>query len=202
MRHRVLTTSLALAGFGLCALTGCSSGGLPAVTSPAGGNSTGLPSIGTALPSAGTALPSLGNPDQSLKGMHACKLVPASVAAQVLGPLLERPYETQDGLSCFYNTAVSGGGGPSYILSITTHSGYEAAKSFAEGVAESDDKAERYTSAHDLGDDTFSVSTDTGAPDYSLWAIKAGVGVEVNVNDLGKGVSRAHDLVATALNHL
>jgi hypothetical protein len=41
-------------------------------------------------------------PDGSLSGIHACKLVPASVVAQVIGPLLERPYETQDGLECCY----------------------------------------------------------------------------------------------------
>lgn len=128
--------------------------------------------------------------------------MPASVVTRVLGPLLERPYETKDGLECFYNTAVPGGGGPSYILSVTTRSGYEAAKAFAEGVAESGSKLERFSPAHDLGDDTFSTSTDSGGPDYSLWAAKAGLGVDVSVNDLGNGVSRAHDLVAVALSRL
>jgi hypothetical protein len=207
MRHRLLTRGLALAGLSLCFATGCSSG-LPPVSQGTGnpaalptGLPTGLPSLPTSLPSLPTALPSFGNPDQSLSGMHACKLVPASVVATVLGPLLDKPYETQDGLECFYTTAVPGGGGPEYILTIATRSDYEDAKAFAQGVAETD-KAERYASSHNLGDDAFSTSTDTGGPDYSLWAVKAGVGIEVDVNDLGQGVSRAHDLAAAALTGL
>ncbi len=198
MRHRRLTASLALAGLGLCFVTACGGAGLPAA-SPAAGNPAAVPSLPTAVPSLPTALPSLGNPDKSLSGMHACKLVSASVVTQVLGSLLEEPYETPDGLECFSETAVPGGGGPTYILSITTKSGYEAAKAFAEGVAESGSKAERFASAHDLGDDTFSISTQD---DYSLWVVKSGVGVEVNVNDLDKGPSRSHDLAAAALNRL
>lgn len=177
-----------LAGLaGLVPLTGCS-GGQPAV-SP----------LARTLSSPSSA-PTVA--DGSLSGIHACKLVPASVVTQVLGSLLEPPYETKDGLECFYNTAAPGGGGPSYILTVTTRSGYEAAKAFAEGVAESGSKLERLSTTHDLGDDTFSTSTDTGAPDYSLWAAKAGLGVNVSVNDLGPGVSRAHDLAATALSRL
>jgi hypothetical protein len=124
------------------------------------------------------------------------------VVAQVLGPLLERPHETQDGLKCFYNTAAQGGGGPSYALTVATRSGFEAAKSFAEGVAQSGTGAARVSTVHDLGSDTFSVSSDSGGPDYSLWAVKAGFGIEVNVNDLGQGVNRAHDLAAAALSRL
>ena len=188
MRHRLLTGSLVLAGLGgLCLLTGCASG---------------QPTVSPLASALASSSSSPGAPDSSLSGIHACQLVPASVVARVLGPLLERPYQTQDGLECFYNTAVPGGGGPSYILTVTTRSGYEAAKAFAEGVAESGSKLERYTSARDLGDDTFSISTDTGAPDYSLWVAKAGLGIEVNVNDLRQGVTRAHDLVAAALSRL
>jgi hypothetical protein len=192
MQHRLLTASLVLAGLGaLCFLTGCASG-QPTVNPPANPLAGGLASSQSS-PAA---------PDGSLSGIHACELVPASVVSQVLGPLLERPYETSDGLECFYNTAVPGGGGPSYILTVTTRSGYEAAKAFAEGVAESGSKLERLSTTHDLGDDTFSISTDSGAPDYSLWAAKAGLAVEVNVNDLRQGVSRSHDLVAAALTRL
>ena len=173
--------------------------GAPIAHSAAAVKAAGNP---TALPSIPTALPSLGNPDQSLKGMHACKLVSASLVTAVLGHLLEKPYETQDGLECFYETAVPGGGGPTYILSITTKSGYEASKAFAEGVAQSDSKAERYAPGRGLGDDTFSISSDSGGPDYSLWTVKAGVGLEVNVNDLSQGPARAHDLAAAALSQL
>jgi len=192
MGHRLLTGTLVL-GLGLTFATACA-GGQPAV-SPLAGNP--LSSPGNPLASS-----SPGVPDSSLSGMHACQLVSASVVTQVLGALLERPYETSDGLECFYNTAAPGGGGPSYILTVTTRSGYEAAKSFAEGVAESDSKAERFVSARGLGDDAFSISTDSGGPDYSLWAVKGGSGVEVNVNDLGQGVARAHDLIAAALSRL
>src|SRR5690242_10887367 len=123
MRHHLLTGSLALVG--LCFVTGCASG--QAAPSAVAGS---LPA------SSSRSLPSTAA-DSSLSGVHACGLVPASVVARVLGPLLERPYETQDGLKCFYNTATQGGGGPSYILTVATRSGFEAAKSFAEGVAQS-----------------------------------------------------------------
>jgi hypothetical protein len=62
--------------------------------------------------------------------------------------------------------------------------------------------AEQFGAPRGLGDDAFSISTDSGAPDYSLWAAKGGRAVEVNVNDLGQGPVRARDLVGTALSHL
>jgi hypothetical protein len=192
MRHRLLTGTLLL-GFGLTCATGCA-GGQPAV-SPLAGNPLASSAPGNPLASS-----SPGVPDSSLAGIHACQLVAANVVAQVLGALLERPYETSDGLECFYNTAAPGGGGPSYILTVTKRSGFEAAKSFAEGVAQSG--AGRVAFGHDLGDDTFSITTDSGGPDYSLWAAKGGVSVEVDVDDIGQGVARAHDLVAAALNRL
>lgn len=200
MRPSRHTGSRTLAGLGLglltCLLAGCGGGGL-SVAGP-GQDSTARHTPALGIPAPGTAAP--GPQDASLSGMHACSLVSASIVARVLGPLLDKPYETQDGLDCFYETAVPGGGGPTYILSITTRSAYEAAKAFAEGVAQS--KAGLLAAAPGLGDDAFSMSTDTGAPDYSLWAVKAGVGLEVNVNDLGKGVANAHDLTAAALGRL
>jgi hypothetical protein len=184
MRHRFLTTSSLGASLVLYLAIGCGSAG-PAAAPVAAGPATSPPAAA----------------GQSVSGLHACRLVPASVVAQVLGALLERPYETSDGRECFYNTALTGGnGGPSYILSVTTRSGYEAAKAFAQGVAQSG--AERFAAARGLGDDSFSISTDTEAPDYSLWAAKAGRAVEINVNDLTQGPARAHDLVAAALGGL
>jgi hypothetical protein len=184
MRHRFLTTSSLGAGLVLCLAIGCGSAG-PAAAPVAAGPGASPP----------------GAADQSISGLHACRLVPASVVTQVLGALLERPYETSDGRECFYNTALTGGnGGPSYILSVTTRSGYEAAKAIAQGAAQSG--VERFASARDLGDDSFSISTDSGAPDYSLWAAKSGRAVEINVNDLSQGPARAHDLVAAALSNL
>lgn len=186
MRHPCLTVSLM--GAGLCLAAGCGTAA-PAVAPVA----AGTPPPATASPA--------GAPDQSVSGLHACRLVPASVVSRVLGALLERPYETSDGRECFYNTALAGGnGGPSYILSITTRSGYTAAKAFAQDVAPSG--AERFASARDLGDDSFSITTDSGAPDYSLWAAKAGRAVEINVNDLSQGPSHARDLVSAALSSL
>ena len=161
-------------------------------------------------PLAGKPLTLPGNPlgssppgpaNRSLAGMHACQLVTASAVTKMAGEPFERPYETSDGLACFYNSAAADGG-PTYILTIITRSGYEAAKAFAEGVAEGDPKAERFVTGHDLGDDTFSISTDSGGPQYSLWAVKGGAGVEVEVNDLGQGPASAHDLVAAALSRL
>ena len=126
---------------------------------------------------------------------------PRASSPRSSGRCLSGPTRPRTGGSAFYNTVLSGGNGdPSYILSVTTRSGYAAAKAFAQGVAQSG--AERFAAARGLGDDSFSISTDTGAPDYSLWAAKAGRAVEINVNDLSQGPARAHDLVATALSCL
>jgi hypothetical protein len=187
MGHRILTGTLVL---GLTLATGCA-GAQPAVRSPSGNPLAGNPLTSSSPP---------GPPNSSLAGLHACRLVPASVVAQVLGGLLEKPYETSDGLDCFYNTAAPGGGGPSYILTITTRSSYEAAKTFADGVAASG--AEKLATIRDLGEDAFSITTDSGGPYYSLWAVKGGAGVEVDVDDITQGVTRAHDLVAAALSRL
>jgi hypothetical protein len=185
----------ALALAACLALAGCS-GGQPASSAArrAGASSPALPSL--SVPSAGST-----TADRSLSGIHACSLVPASVVAQVLGALSEPPAAPGDGLSCFYNTQLSAGeGGPSYILSVFTRSGYEESKAFATGVGESG--AAQFTSVTGLGTDAFSLSTDSGGPSYSLSAVQGGVSVNVEVNDLGTGKAKARELVATALAHL
>jgi hypothetical protein len=132
--------------------------------------------------------------------VRACGLVPASVVAKVLGALLERPYQSPDGRDCFYETAVPGGGGPTYILSVITRSGYEASKSFAEGVSESG--AGRIVNAPGLGDDAFALTTPTGQ-DYTLSAVRGGAGLSVDVDDKSSpGVRNAHALLAAALVQL
>jgi hypothetical protein len=199
---------IAAAGSGVAALALASSlalaacsGGQPSI-STAGRPATSGPSL--SVPS--LSIPSLSIPsagaapaDRSLAGIHACSLVPASVVAQVLGSLSEPA--SGDGLLCFYNTQVSAGeGGPSYILTVLTRSGYEAAKAFATGVGESG--AAKYASVGGLGADAYSLSTDSGGPQYSLSAAKGGVAVNVEVNDLGPGKARARELAAAALAHL
>ncbi len=195
MHHQHRT---AAAGFGVAwvalasclALTGCA--GAQSVSSAPGP----APASSPTLPSAGPV-----SAGRSLSGIHACSLVPASVVAQVLGTLSEPPAAPGDGLSCFYNTQLSAGeGGPSYILSVFTRSGYETAKAFASGAAESG--AAQFASVPGLGADAYSLSTDSGGPSYSLNAVEGGVGVSVDVNDLGPGKAKARELVATALAHL
>jgi hypothetical protein len=192
--------SLTLASIGLCLITGCSGG--PPLAGPAHtGPSSGNPLAGNPLagnPLAGDS--SSGPPDASLAGVHACKLVPATVVARVIGPLLERPYESPQGRDCFYQTAVPGGGGPTYILSVITRSGYETSKTFAEGVSQSG--AARLTNAPGLGDDAFALTTAKGQA-YTLWAVRGGAGLSVQVNDkTSPGVRKAHDLLAAALGGL
>lgn len=132
-QHRIAAAGSGVAALALAsclALTGCAGGqsagsaaSRPRASAPA------LPSL--SLPSAGPA-----QGDRSLSGIHACSLVPASVVTQVLGALSEPP--SGDGLLCVYNTQLSAEeGGPSYILTVFTRSGYEAAKAFATGAAES-----------------------------------------------------------------
>ena len=195
MRLRTHFGRLVLAGLGLCLITGCS-GGLPvaspAHTSPPAGN----PLAGNPL--AGSAPP--GPPDASLAGVHACGLVPAAVVAKVLGGLLDRPYQSPDGRDCFYQTAVPGGGGPNYILSVITRSGYEASKTFALGASETG--AARLINVPGLGDEAFALTAAKG-PSYGLWAVRGGAGVSVTVNDKSSpGVRSAHELLAAALGKL
>jgi hypothetical protein len=187
----------------VCAAAAACGGGGGIYSSVAGGRAVSPLAANSLASQRGNPLASSppGPTNRSLAGMHACRLVTASVVTQMVGEPLERPYETSDGLACFYNSAAADGG-PTYILTIVTRSGYEAAKTFAEGVAEGDPTAERLVTGHDLGDDTFSISTDSGGPQYSLWAVKGGAGIEVDVNDLGQGPARAHELVAAALNRL
>lgn len=102
---------------------------------------------------------------------------------------------------CVYNTQLSAGeGGPSYILTVLTRSGYEASKAFATGAAESG--ATKFASVAGLGADAFSLSNDNGGPSYSLSAAEGGVAVNVEVNDLGAGKAKARELLAAALAHL
>ena len=195
-QHRIAAAGSGVAALALAsclALTGCAGGqsassaaGRPGATAPA------LPSL--SLPSAGPA-----QGDRSLSGIHACSLVPAGVVAQVLGALSEPP--SGNGLLCIYNTQLSAEeGGPSYILTVFTRSGYEAAKAFATGAAESG--ATRFASVTGLGADAFSLSTDSGGPSYSLSAVEGGAGVNVEVDELGPSKAKARELVATALAHL
>lgn len=195
-QHRIAAAGSGVAALALAsclALAGCAGGqsagnaaSRPRASAPA------LPSL--SLPSAGPA-----QGDRSLSGIHACSLVPASVVTQVLGALSEPP--SGDGLLCVYNTQLSAEeGGPSYILTVFTRSGYEAAKAFATGAAESG--ATRFASVAGLGADAFSLSNDNGGPSYSLSAVEGGVGVNVEVDELGPGKAKARELAATALAHL
>jgi hypothetical protein len=195
-QHRIAAAGSGVAALALAAclaLTGCAGGqsagnaaSRPRASAPA------LPSL--SLPSAGPA-----QGDRSLSGIHACSLVPKSVVAQVLGALSEPP--SGDGLLCIYNTQLSAGeGGPSYILTVFTRSGYEAAKAFATGAAESG--ATQFASVTDLGADAFSLSMDSGGPAYSLSAVEGGAGVNVEVDELGPAKAKARELAATALAHL
>jgi hypothetical protein len=195
-QHRITAAGSGVAALALAsclALTGCA-GGQSAGNAPSRprASAPALPSL--SLPSAGPA-----QGDRSLSGIHACSLVPASVVTQVLGALSEPP--SGDGLLCVYNTQLSAEeGGPSYILTVFTRSGYEAAKAFATGAAESG--ATQFASVAGLGADAFSLSNDNGGPSYSLSAVEGGVGVNVEVDELGPGKAKARELAATALAHL
>ena len=156
-QHRIAAAGSGVAALALAsclALTGCAGGqSASSAASRPRASAPALPSL--SLPSAGPA-----QGDRSLSGIHVCSLVPASVVTQVLGALSEPP-SGPDGLLCFYNTQLSAEeGGPSYILSVFTRSGYEAAKAFATGAAESG--ATQFASVAGLGADAFSLSTTTG----------------------------------------
>jgi hypothetical protein len=191
-KHTITGAGLVLPGLALSAwmaLTGCAGGTQAAGPAQAGPSSPAPPAASGPAGPAG----------QTLSGIHACSLVPASVVAQALGALVQPPFGGH-GLECFYNTAVPGGAGPSYILTVVTSSGYKAAKAFAMGEAQAG--TVRLATVSGLGDDAYAISSDSGAPAYTLSALAGGVGVSVYVNDLGPAEAKTRELVAAALTHL
>jgi hypothetical protein len=181
MQHRHLAIGLCLAGLGLAGagLTAC---GASRAASAAGalaaaGSGTGT---GAALGGSGNA----GPPDASLSGIRACHLIPGPTALSVIGKLSEPAYQTPDGLACFYEPAVPGGVGPTIIVTVLKRSGYEASKSFVQGVEESNPGAANYVDIHGVGDDAFSTHGGQGAQDYNVYAALGGRAVNVSVASL------------------
>lgn len=137
--------------------------------------------------------------DRSLAGIHACELIPAATIAQTLGQLDEPPAESADGLTCFYNTRISSEeGGPSFILSITERSAYEAAKTIADSEAQA--HLLHLASVTGVGDEGFATSVSAGGPSYDVRVARGGAAAEILVNSvMPANEQHAERLVALAL---
>jgi hypothetical protein len=168
MQHRHLAARLCLLSV---ALAGCA-GGQSAASAGAGPSQSAHPGLPLAAGSSGPA-------DGSLTGVHACELIPAAARNRVLGRLNQPPFESSDGLVCFYYPAVQGGIGPDVILTVTKRSGFEAAMQFVEGAAQAG--VIRFARLPGIGDDGYSVTHSQGSPQFLLGAAKAGRGVTISV---------------------
>ena len=122
MQHRHLAASLCLLG---AAAAGCGT----SQAAPAASHLNAI--LGRPAGTSGGSPPA----DASLTGVHACKLIDATVIRSVIGPLFRAPYEVPDGLECFYEPAVPGGAGPDVIVTVMPRSGFEAAEAFDQGAA-------------------------------------------------------------------
>jgi hypothetical protein len=196
MRKHMITR--AGSGLSALALTACMALAGCKGSTPAAGPAPAGPSSPTTPAASGSAAPAAAS--QSLSGIQACALVPASVVAQVLGTLTNPPDQGQNPPGCIYNTAVPGGEGPSYILTVFTSSGYQAAKALAMGEAQAG--TIQLSTVSGLGQDAFAFTLVEGGPEYTLSALDGSVGVSIEVNDVGPAEAKTRELVAAALPNL
>ncbi|HEY7012933.1 MAG TPA: hypothetical protein VH480_09270 [Streptosporangiaceae bacterium] len=164
MPNRFIAASLCLLGV---ALAGCA-GSKPAAAGPG--------PLGSAPPTApSAALPGQGG--ASLAKVQACKLVPAAVARQVLGPLDGPPVEN-GGTICLYNKAQGGSTGLVSLV-VTGLSTYTFVKQADTQIAQKGTLKLRQ--AHGIGDDAFSTLVPAG-PSYTLNAAKGQLAIAIHVN--------------------
>ena len=165
MPNRFIAASLCLLGV---ALAGCA-GSKPAASGPAPlGSAPAAPPSGAALPGQG---------DASLAKMPACKLVPAAVVRQVLGPLDGPPVEN-GGTICLYNKAQGGSAGLVSLV-VTGLSTYTFVKQADTQIAQKDTL--NLQQARGIGDDAFSTLVPAG-PSYTLNAAKGQLAIAIQVN--------------------
>ncbi|HEX6523911.1 MAG TPA: DUF3558 family protein [Streptosporangiaceae bacterium] len=181
MPRKFLMTGLGLVAAGL-AVAGCgatqATGSAPAQAHQAGTSEAGA--VGT------SAAGGTGPADASLSGIHACKLISASVVRSALGTLNSPPAETRSGLYCLYEQAVPGGVGLSVTMVIIERSGYDAAKEvtrLANGA-----QGTRYVPLSGVGDDAFA---SVGPQSYELSAAHGGRAISMQIDSTSPAAQRA-----------
>ncbi len=198
-----LAAIASLAATGL-ALTACG-GSVPGVPATAPGQASATAHEQSSAPVPGQASNAGGQQqpaDRRLAGLHACALVPAATVAATVGQLEEPPAESSDGLTCFYNTRQSSdSAGPSYILTITTRSGYEVAKSLADDEAQA--QLVQLAPVRGIGDGGYATAGSANEPDYNVTVAKGGAAAAVQVNSVQSASERqAEHLLAAAVARL
>jgi hypothetical protein len=188
MQHRRLAASL-------CLLAAAAAGCGASQAAPAARHLNAI--LGRPAGTSGGSPPA----DASLTGVHACKLIDATVIRSVIGPLFRAPYEVPDGLECFYEPAVPGGAGPDVIVTVMPRSGFEAAEAFDQGAAQAG--AITFATVPGLGDSGYTTSQSNGAQHYSVSAARGGRAVGISVASTSPAAERqVMELMQAAITHL
>ena len=186
MPNRFIAAGLCLLGV---ALAGCA-GSKPAAAGPGP-----LGSAPAASPSA-AAQPGLGG--ASLARVQACKLVPAAVVRQALGPLDGPPVEN-GGTICLYNKAQGGSAGLVSLV-VTGLSTYTFVKQADTQIAQKGTL--KLQQARGIGDDAFSTLVPAG-PSYTLNAAKGQLAIAIHINSgSAADQQRVRELMVAAIGHL
>jgi hypothetical protein len=190
---------------GLCAagavLAGCGGSGPGAAGKLSSALAGSAGSGGGSIVSSGGSDSGSGNsadpPDGSLAGIHACQLIPPAVVSRLIGPT--DPQRGTSSTGCFYNQSVDNG--LSFIVMVSQRSGYDFAKSFAQGAATTGPISFRTVPGY--GDDAFQTVQSAGGPDYEFWAAKGGRSLNISVNsDSPADEQKVRDLMQSALASL
>jgi hypothetical protein len=180
---------------GLClivaALAGCS-GSHPA----APGTSPGPLSSAPGAPPSAAARP--GQADAGLAQVQACKLVPAAVARQVLGPL-DGPPQGNGSSICLYNKARAGSTGPISLV-VTGLRTYTFVKQADTQIAKKGTLKLQET--HGIGDDAFATLVPAG-PSYTLNAAKGKLAISIHIDSSSPSdEQQVRQLMVAAIGHL
>ena len=197
MPHKFLMAGLVAAGL---ALAGCGTSG--GTGSPPGQPDQAHQANASQAPAAragNTGAATGSEPaDASLSGIHACKLITASVVRSALGALNTPPAETRSGLYCLYEQAVPGGVGLAVTMTIIERSGYDAAKEVTQ--AANGAQGTRYVPVSGLGDDAFG---SIGQQSYVLSAARGGRAISMQVDSVSPAAQRsAMELMRAAIANL
>jgi len=186
MPNRFIAAGLCLLGV---ALAGCA-GSNPAAAGP------GPLGSAPAVPPSAAALPGQGG--GSLAKVQACKLVPAAVVRQVLGPLDGPPVEN-GGTICLYNKAQGGSTGLVSLV-VTGLTTYTFVKQADTQIAQKGTL--KLQQARGIGDDAFSTLVPAG-PSYTLNAAKGQLAIAIHVNSgSAADQQRVRELMIAAIGRL
>ena len=188
MQNRYIAAGLCLLGV---ALAGCAGS-----QNAASGVSPGPQRSAQGTPPA-AALP--GQADASLARVQACKLVPAAVVRQVLGPLDGPPHQNGRAI-CLYTKANAGSAGPLLSLVVTGLSTYTFVKQADTQIAKKGTMKLQET--HGIGDDAFAALIPAG-PSYTLYAAKGKLAISIHI-DSGSATDeqQVRELMVAAIGHL